>query len=239
MLKLSAILFLGFTIMAHAHQKPGQTNAATFYSVRAAQDVPLETDPQSAFWRDARPVHFDADNFGHPVPWLRTEVRSRWTKDNLYLLFQCPYRKLYLKPAPHTQTETDKLWNWDVAETFIGSDFQDINRYKEFEVSPQGEWVDLDINLENPSHAGGWTWNSGFQVMARIDRKHKIWYGAMRIPFPAIDPNAPQAGSLLRINLFRCQGPPPDRKLLAWQTPMSKTFHVPERFGLLRLVDHR
>ena len=43
--------------------------------------------------------------------------------------------------------ETNELWNWDVAEVFIGSDFKNIRRYKEFEVSPQAEWVDLDINL--------------------------------------------------------------------------------------------
>ena len=42
---------------------------------------------------------------------------------------------------------------------FIGSDFDHIKRYKEFEVSPQNEWVDLDIGL----------WNSGFEHSARID----------------------------------------------------------------------
>jgi hypothetical protein len=235
MLKVPVILFLGLALM-------GQTipaNAATFKSIRAVKDVPLETNPQSVFWRDAKPVYFEDDNFGHPVPWLRTEVRSRWTKDSLYLLFECPYRELYLKPSPNTKTETNKLWNWDVAETFIGYDFKDIHHYKEFEVSPQGEWVDLDINLTDPQKAGGWTWNSGFQVVARIDHKNKIWYGAMRIPFRAIDPEPPHVGTMLRANLFRCQGPPPDRKLLAWQTPKSKTFHVPEKFGLLKLVSRR
>jgi len=29
---------------------------------------------------------------------------------------------------------------------FIGSDFKDIKRYKEFEVSPHNEWIDLDID---------------------------------------------------------------------------------------------
>ncbi|GGA53731.1 hypothetical protein GCM10011507_01090 [Edaphobacter acidisoli] len=124
-----------------------------------------------------------------------------------------------------------------MAETFIGYDFRHIHHYKEFEVSPQGERVDLDINSQDPQKPGVWTWNSGFQVAARIDSKNKVWYGAMRIPFGAIDPEPPHIGTMLRINLFRCQGPPPDRKLLAWQTPMSKTFHVPEKFGLLMLVD--
>ena len=44
------------------------------------------------------------------------------------------------------------------------------------------------------------------------------------------------AGNILRINLFRSQGPSSARHQIAWQAPMSETFHVPERFGLLKLV---
>jgi DUF1365 family protein len=154
----------------------------------------------------------------------------------LYLLFACPYEGLYLKPDPNTKQETNELWNWDVAEVFLGSDFHDIKRYREFEVSPQGEWIDLDIDLHNPHHEDGWTWNSRFEVTARIDGSSKIWYGAMRIPFSAIDTRAPAPGNTLRVNLFRSQGPPSSRREITWQPPMRNTFHVPERFGLLKLV---
>jgi len=41
------------------------------------------------------------------------------------------------------------------------------------------------------------------------------------------------------VNFFRSQGPLSSRKDIAWQPTMSETFHVPERFGLLRLVEHR
>ena len=51
-------------------------------------------------------------------------------------------------------------------------------------MSPQGEWVDLDIDLAKPHHEDGWTWNSGFVVAARIDSAAKIWYGAMRFYSP-------------------------------------------------------
>jgi len=233
--ELAAIALLVMTSTAFTRN----VEAASFQSLRAAHDVALESNPQSAFWSSAPPVYFEVENYGHPVPWLRTTVRSRWTKDSLYILFICPYRRLNLKPSPSTRTETNKLWNWDVAEIFIGSDFHDIRRYKEFEMSPQGEWVDLDINLDNPHHEDGWTWNSGFQVTARINRKKKIWYGAMRIPFAAIALKAPQEGSRFRVNLFRSQGPPPQTKLLAWHAPMSNTFHVPERFGELELIGNK
>jgi hypothetical protein len=205
-------------------------------SSRAPHDVTLETDLASDFWLSAPRVFAERDSYGKAVPGYRTEIRSRWTKNNLYLLFICPYEELYLKPSPDTVNETNKLWDWDVAEAFIGSDFQNIKRYREFELSPQGEWIDLDINLEKPHHEDGWTWNSGFQVSARIDQAAHIWYGAMRIPLAAIDRRPAAPGNTLRVNFFRSQGPPPNRKEVTWQPPMTDTFHTPERFGLLKLV---
>jgi hypothetical protein len=208
-------------------------------SVQAKQDVALELNPSSPFWRASRPVFMEKDNFGKTVPRYRTEVRTRWTKNNLYFLFACPYEQLNLKLLPEVKKETNELWNWDVAEVFVGSNFSDIKRYKEFEVSPQGEWLDLDIDLHNPHHEEGWTWNSGFEVKARIDQAAKVWYGAMRIPISAIDVRPARTGNTLRINLLRSQGPPQHQQAVTWRAPMNRTFHVPERFGLLRLVDQK
>ena len=215
--------------MAH----PNPTQPETIKSLRAVHDAALDLNPQSPFWSDASPIFFEGDNYGRPVKPLRTEVRSRWTDSNLYLLFVCPYTDLNLKPAPQTKVDTNHLWNWDVAEIFIGSDFKQIRRYKEFELSPQNEWLDLDIDLDQP-HRDGSRWNSGFETAARIDSETKIWYGAMRIPFAAIDPQPPHAGSRFRVNFFRSQGQ--SRQLLAWQAPMGESFHVPERFGILELA---
>ncbi len=230
----SCLLFLSSAIHATG------TDRSTFRSAFADQDVVLDTDSRSAFWQSAPSVYAEVDSWGHVAAAYRTQVRSRWTKNNLYLLFACPYEELYLKPSPNSAAETYGLWNWDVAELFIGSDFHNIRRYKEFEVSPQREWVDLDVNLDLPDHTVGWTWNSGFQVAARMDPKAKIWYGAMRIPFAALNTHLPTrppaAGDTFRANLFRSQGPPDHRQSIAWKTPMSDTFHVPEKFGILELV---
>jgi hypothetical protein len=205
-------------------------------SVQAMQDVSLSLDPTSKFWSASSRISMDKDPHGKVVPGYRTEVRTRWTANNLYFLFVCPYVQLNLKPSPTTQQETNQLWNWDVAEVFLGADFRDIQRYKEFEISPQGEWIDLDIDLHKPHHEEGWTWNSGFTVMARIDPAAHVWYGAMRIPWKAIDSRSPAVDNTLRINLFRSQGAPPENYEVTWRAPMSNTFHTPERFGLIRLV---
>lgn len=212
-------------------------NVRVLESKHALRDVAPETDPNSGFWRAAPAIIADRDSFGKPVSGHRTEVRSRWTDQNLYFLFICHYEDLNLKPHPKTNVETNELWNWDVAEAFIGSDFQNIRQYKEFEVSPQGEWVDLDINLESPHHEGGWTWNSGFEVAARIDQNSKIWYACMRILYASVDTKPSSAGNVLRANFFRAQGPPPDCKHIAWQPTNQATFHVPDAFGTLKLVE--
>jgi hypothetical protein len=160
-----------------------------------------------------------------------------WTRDNLYFLFVCPYCELHLKPDPETTAETNELWRWDVAEVFIGADFEIIRRYKEFEVSPQGEWIDIDIDLDKPHPEDGWLWNSGCQVAARIDPSQKTWYGFMRIPYSSVDSRPAAAGNLLRVNFFRSQGPEPYREEIAWQPTHSATFHIPESFGTLELVE--
>ena len=229
--KTLLMLLLSSSMAAAADQ-------AVIESIHAAQDVSIDLDPTSTFWRASSPVYIENDTLGKVVPLYRTEVRTRWTKNNIYFLFVCPYQQLYLKPSPAPQQETNQLWNWDVAEVFIGSDFKDIQRYKEFEMSPQAEWIDLDIDLRKPHHEEGWTWNSGFEVKARIDAASHIWYAAMRIPFTSIDTRPAAPGNTLRINLFRSEGPPSHQQAVTWQAPMKSTFHVPERFGLIRLVEN-
>ena len=212
----------------------GQTKPV-IASIHAERDHALTTYPNSALWRNANPIYADVDENGHVLPELRTEIRSRWTTGNIYFLFVCPYKQLYLKPQPDAEHETYELWNWNVAEVFIGSDFKDIQRYKEFEVSPHNEWIDLDINLHEPHHEKGWVWNSGFEHATRIDEKKHIWYAAMRIPFAALDSRPIAAGSSFRVNFFRTDGAEKSSKEVTWQPVMSTTFHVPERFGLLKL----
>jgi Carbohydrate family 9 binding domain-like len=232
LVKIGLVFLLGTTSVLAAERPVAE-------AIHATADVALDTDPSSAFWLAAHPVYLQRDAQGKDVLHFHTEARVRWTNNNLYFLFICPYDELYLKPSPTTTQETYELWNWDVAEVFIGTNFADIQRYQEFEVSPQGEWIDLDINLHNPHHETGWTWNSGFEKSARIDSAAHRWYAAMKIPLSAIDHRPPIAGNTFRMNLFLSEGPPSNHHEVTWQPPMSNTFHVPERFGLLKLVEEK
>ena len=195
-------------------------------SRRSDHEFKLSANPGSPEWRNVPAVLATQTYTGATVPLLPTKIQSRWTDRNLYLLFSCPYDSLHLKPGPNRKSETPKLWDWDVAEAFIGPEGK---QYREFQVSPQGEWIDLAIDRVHPLPDGGMSWNSGFTVKARIDSRRKIWYGEMKIPRSAF-PDGP-----LRLGLFRMQGEGEHKHEISWQPTGNPSFHVPEAFGTLRL----
>ena len=211
--------------------------AADYMEVKFAnKDVVLTADPSSQFWRKTAPVLATKSNLGVELKSNRTEIRVRWTNKNLYVLMSCPYEELYLLPNPNVTQETNKLWEHDVAEIFLGADFNNIHQYREYQVSPQGEWVDLDIDTRSARPEGGWKWDSKMKVKARIDAKSKIWYGEFQIPLASVTAQQIKPGTLLRGNFYRFQGPPPDRKMVAWLPTGRISNHTPEAFGTLKLV---
>lgn len=224
-------LLVAFGLLA----APAASQPAVLESTASAKDLALTTDPNGEVWATAPRVQAGRDRMGNPVPGRPTEIRSRWTRQHLFLLFISPYTKLTLKPDPTRSEETEGLWHWDVAEAFIGSDFERIGRYKEFQMSPQGEWADLDIDRADPKGQEGPRWNSGFSVTARIDADASTWYAVMRIPFRVIDSRTPEEGRELRLGLFRIAGREEPRTRYVWQPTGQPTFHVPEAFGILRL----
>ena len=203
----------------------------------AHNEAGLSADPSSAFWKDTPAVKATKSNLGTEVPGTQTEVRVRWTAGNLYVLFSCPYDELYLFPNPKTKTETNKLWERDVAEIFVGADFEKIHHYKEYQLSPQGEWVDLDIDNKQPLPEGGWLWNSGMRTKARIDTKAKVWYGEFQIPMKNFLNKAAETGTMLRANFYRFQSALPNRRMVAWSPTGRINNHTPAAFGQIKLVD--
>lgn len=228
---LLALLLVSFTSYGTAYSQ----NKGVIVSQRAKADFALNADPNSANWNAVTGVVTAISRRGEPVPNHRTEIRSVWTPKHLYLLFICQYEELNLKANPSTTTETNKLWEWDVAEAFIGTDFNDIKHYTEYQVSPQGEWVDLDIDRKPSPAKHDVDWNSGYEVKARIDAANKVWYGAMKIPMHKLDKRKPKVGLEMRANFYRLQGPPSNKKYINWQPVNSDNYHTPEAFGILRL----
>jgi hypothetical protein len=197
----------------------------------------LNADPASGLWATAARATIVKD-CTHVVDYadLNSTVRGFWTDRDLYLLFECPYKELNLWLPAMGGGPRDKLWDRDVVEMFLGDDWTNIRHYREFEIAPTGDWIDLAINLDKDSYDQ--TWRSGWKTSARIDKTKKVWYAAARIPLTSISGQPVKAGTKWRANLYRIEGlgGDPQRHFLCWQpTCVVKRDpnHVPENFGTL------
>jgi len=197
----------------------------------------LNTDPKSATWALASSTWIARDcsrEIGYPK--IKTEVRGFWTDSDLYLLFVSPYADLNLWLPADNSRDRLKLWDRDVVEVFLGDDWTNIRHYREFEIAPTGDWVDLAIDLDKESY--GAEWNSGWQRLGRIDEKNHVWYAAARVPLHSVSEKKVVVGTKWRANLYRIDGLGPDseRRFMCWQPTCvvdRDPNHVPEHFGTL------
>jgi len=163
-------------------------------------------------------------------PHRQTEVRLLWTPEFLYVKFIARYRRISVFDDAEPGGRRDKLWDRDVVEVFLQPDPQQPRRYKEFEVSPNGFWIDLEIANGSLQHI-----KSGLQRRVNIDEPKKTWTAELAVPMKSLTQTFDPA-SLWRVNFFRVEGPTEPRFYSSWQptnTPQPN-FHVPERFGYLK-----
>lgn len=205
-------------------------------SIRSDELQAAETNPNSCFWRGASVLSMQANSYGVLEKGHETEVLLRWTGKNLYFLFICAYDELWLRSGdPVLDRPTDRLWEHDVAEVFVSPGDGTVHSYREFELSPRGEWLELDIAHRGDGEVARALLHSGFEVAARIDDSARKWFGFFRIPYNTIIGRDAAVGDCLRINFFRSQGRKPTE--IAWQPTYHQTFHVPSRFGALYLAE--
>jgi alpha-galactosidase len=187
--------------------------------------------PDAKEWDAASYISFCADWQGkHADPERTTEVRILWSPETLFLRFDCRYREIWVFDDSDPNGRRDGLWDRDVAEAFLQPDDFGSRNYKEFEVSPNGLWVDLQI-----SEAPRRDLKSGLRCIASIDESARLWSAQMAIPMRSLTLEFhPEA--LWRANFFRAEGKDPSRAYLAWQATQTAQpqFHVPAAFGSLR-----
>ncbi len=210
------------------------TPSNTIVATRISGDLAIDARHSAPQWAHAEPIRFSADWQGkNPDPQLETEVRILWSPEMLYLRFVCRYRELCVFEDSDPNGRRDHLWDRDVAEAFLQPPPAVGKNYKEFEVAPNGMWIDLDI-----FPAGLADLNSGLTRSVYLDAAKKVWAAELAIPMKALtqhfDPAQPW-----RANFYRVEGKLEPRKYMAWQatnTPEPQ-FHVPDRFGNLKFAN--
>ncbi len=215
--------------MGTFHRK-GMSDKETAVAVRMPEPPDSDGFPARSSWDLAVPLRFSADWQGKNAdPERETEVRLLWTPETLFLRFHAKYRVITVFQDAEPNGRRDQLWDRDVAEAFLQPDTSNLRRYKEFEVSPNGFWIDLDIAPGEKRDL-----QSGLRRRVILDEATKTWTAEMAVPMKCLverfDPAA-----VWRVNFYRVEGANEPRFYSAWRptrTPVPN-FHVPEAFGEL------
>jgi len=213
----------------------------TMTSKSAPADFAPDGDLSKQVWRDAPRISFDHDPLGviH-FPDSEVQVASVWTPDYVYFAYWCRYRSLNIYAGEDPAKERWELWNRDVVEAFINPQPERFSHYYEFEVAPNNQWIDLEIDLtKTPFNDAGW--DSHFEHATKVDAEHKVWVVEMRIPVGSMKVNPIRPGDVWRLNLYRCDGPGGEtqKRFLCW-SPLppgrNKSFHQPASFGIIKFA---
>jgi cellulose/xylan binding protein with CBM9 domain len=135
-----------------------------------------------------------------------------------------------------TLTQRDApLWTEDVFEVFLAPG-EPPTAYYEIEVNPLGALFDARVESPGLSRASmrvDPAWDCpGLEVSAR--RREARWSATLRIPLASLHPGP--LPPRWRANFYRIDRGPED-EFTAWSPTLADPadFHVPDRFGVLRL----
>ena len=199
----------------------------------------IDGDLDKKHWKRAYYADFDNDMSGsrrYPDEWTR--VGALWSSKYIYVGFTCHYVTLNTYEGEDISKERWELWNRDVAEVFVNPQPERVNHYFEFEVAPNNQWIDLEIDKDKDPFNDA-SWNSGFAHATRVDAARHVWTCEMRIPVASMKVSAMPPDHEWRINFYRAAGLGDDtrRHFMSWSTiPSGATFHVPTRFGMLHFI---
>jgi alpha-galactosidase len=202
----------------------------TAVAVQMPEPPDADGFPTLSSWEVSAPLRFSADWRGENAdPERETEVRLLWTLESLYLRFRARFRVITVFPDAEPNGRRDQLWDRDVAEVFLQTDPSHLCRYKEFEVSPNGFWVDLDISSGEKHDL-----KSGLRRRVVLNKAAKIWVAELALPMKClVERFNPMV--TWRVNFYRVEGVAEPRFYSAWQPTRTAVpnFHVPEAFGEL------
>jgi alpha-galactosidase len=229
----AVVLLSSVAMMSQTTPSKCATAPSEIVASHLSGEITLDARQPAPEWQKAEAIVFCSNWQGkNPDQQRETGVRVLWSSQTLYLRFECRYRELFLFEDSDSNGRRDHLWDRDVAEAFLQPDPAREHYYREFEVSPNEMWIDLDV------FPGGLAdLKSGMKRSVFLDEKARRWTAELAIPMSALTPHFdPKA--MWRANFYRVEGKKEPRAYLAWRptgTP-EPNFHVPAAFGRLRFA---
>ena len=204
---------------------PGSHEAV---AARLGHEPPAHNFPRDKAWHEAKAIIFCRNWKGESSDLPRdTEVRLLWSPRFFYVRIRARYQDLFIYPEANLRRQN--LWQRDVAEIFLQTETTRLKQYKEFEISPNGNWLDLAIAPQGSSDL-----LCPVKTNTIIDQKRHVWIAQLAIPMHCLTVSFDPRTSW-RLNLFRIEGRAPARFYSSWQPTNTSqpNFHVPEAFGTL------
>ncbi|MGI8493830.1 MAG: carbohydrate-binding family 9-like protein [Pyrinomonadaceae bacterium] len=199
-------------------------------------DFPISELDNKA-WKSASETLIDKYWSGENAPNGRQfKTKILWSDSAIYVRFEANQTEPRIVSEKANLTgKTRGLWDRDVCEIFLAPNRAGFRKYFEFEIAPNGEWIDLGIYQKPDERITDWDYSSGMKSAAKIGKDKVVT--AIKVDWKAFG-KVPKAGDVWLGNIFRAVGKDPTRGYLAWQPTLTKeaSFHVPERFGEFEFV---
>ena len=235
MKNVNSILFLAVCVLTVISNLSAQSKM-TYKIAYTKNDFSIE-ELENKAWKKAETVEIDKYWSGENAPpERRFKAKILWSDAALYVRFEANQKEpLIVSETPNLLSKTRGLWDRDVCEIFLAPDKTSPRKYFEFEIAPNGEWIDLGIYQLPDKRETDWDYASGMQSKSLIG-KDRIWM-AIKVGWKAFG-KTPKAGDVWPGNIYRCIGTGETRGYLAWSPTMTKepAFHVPEKFGEFEFV---
>jgi len=184
------------------------------------------------FWRKGQEVLIESYWSGKKAASGRhAKAKLLWSDSSFYVRFEANQTEpLVVSKAPNLKSKTKGLWDRDVCEIFVAPNSKEPNKYFEFEIAPNGEWIDLEIHRMSDERKTDLDYQSGMESAAKIEIDKVLM--AMKIQWKAFG-KTPKVKDIWKGNLFRCVGSGETRGYLAWSPTKTEmpNFHIPEAFG--------
>jgi len=170
------------------------------------------------------------DNFdGTPADnSILTFMQTAWNENFLFSKFEGKYEFLTISNELVGKNKTKRLWETnDVFEMFISHESNNI--YKEFQVAPDGKFIDIAIDASSNERISDFSWLSGFTNITKVTKNS--WKSIFIVPWAAFNGNPPKDGEEWTANFYRISSPLKNTKYLSWSPVYKIAFHQPNLFG--------
>lgn len=196
-----------------------QADAVDAHEIKSRQiesDFELTSDVAGFPWNqadEALVLRSDQAGDADADPW-RTEIRSLWTTDHLYVLFTAHYATLSVDPSIAADRHGDfpGIGEHEVVGLLI-ADGAGSGPVHEFIASPLGQTADArHVKLPARTATADTAYASGWTVRVNHQATLKRWTCQFRIPWSAIGDTPVVAGRTLEARAYRGTG---DKKAVA------------------------